>query len=66
MCFRFAAWLLQGFGFVTFASSAEAEEARERMNGSVVEGRKIEVHVCDTIVSLHSTRNNNFSLQLID
>jgi len=37
----------QGFGFVTFASSADAEQAREKMNGSVVEGRKIEVHVCD-------------------
>jgi len=36
----------QGFGFVTFASSADAEQAREKMNGSVVEGRKIEVHVC--------------------
>ena len=34
----------QGFGFVTFASSADAEQAREKMNGSVVEGRKIEVH----------------------
>ena len=38
----------QGFGFVTFASSADAEQAREKMNGSVVEGRKIEVHVCDS------------------
>ena len=37
----------QGFGFVTFATSAGAEQAREKMNGSVVEGRKIEVHVCD-------------------
>lgn len=37
----------QGFGFVTFANSADAEQAREKMNGSVVEGRKIEVHDCD-------------------
>jgi len=37
----------QGFGFVTFATSADAEQAREKMNGNVVEGRKIEVHVRD-------------------
>jgi len=34
---------MQGFGFVTFASSASAESARLAMNGAVVEGRKIEV-----------------------
>jgi len=34
---------MQGFGFVTFASSANAESARLAMNGAVVEGRKIEV-----------------------
>ena len=34
---------MQGFGFVTFASSANAETARLAMNGAVVEGRKIEV-----------------------
>jgi len=37
---------MQGFGFVTFANSTDAERAREKMNGAVVEGRKIEVHVC--------------------
>jgi len=36
---------MQGFGFVTFANSADAERARQRMNGALVEGRKIEVHV---------------------
>lgn len=34
----------KGFGFVTFANSADADRAREKMNGTVVEGRKIEVN----------------------
>jgi len=34
---------MQGFGFVTYASSVSAESARLAMNGAVVEGRKIEV-----------------------
>jgi len=34
---------MQGFGFVTFASSVNAEAARLAMNGAVIEGRKIEV-----------------------
>lgn len=34
---------LQGFGFVTFESSTEADRAREKLNGTIVEGRKIEV-----------------------
>lgn len=34
----------KGFGFVTFASSKEAEEAKKQLNGSMVEGRKIEVN----------------------
>ncbi|PAA69032.1 hypothetical protein BOX15_Mlig022557g1 [Macrostomum lignano] len=34
----------QGFGFVTFAESADAEKAREKLNGTLVEGRKIEVN----------------------
>ncbi|ETE62821.1 hypothetical protein L345_11421, partial [Ophiophagus hannah] len=32
-----------GFGFVTFENSADAERAREKLHGTVVEGRKIEV-----------------------
>ncbi|XP_030638432.1 RNA binding protein fox-1 homolog 2 [Chanos chanos] len=32
----------KGFGFVTFENSADAEKARERLNGTIVEGRKIE------------------------
>ena len=35
---------MQGFGFVTFASAKDADRAREKLNGTVVEGRKIEVH----------------------
>ncbi|XP_013399216.1 RNA binding protein fox-1 homolog 3 isoform X4 [Lingula anatina] len=34
----------KGFGFVTFQNSADAERAREKLNGTVVEGRKIEVN----------------------
>ena len=37
---------MQGFGFVTFANSADADRAREKLNGTVVEGRKIEVPAC--------------------
>lgn len=33
----------QGFGFVTFASASDADRARDSLNGTVVEGRKIEV-----------------------
>ncbi|XP_017337293.1 RNA binding protein fox-1 homolog 2 isoform X1 [Ictalurus punctatus] len=32
----------KGFGFVTFENSADAEKARERLHGTIVEGRKIE------------------------
>ncbi|MBN3289402.1 RFX1L protein, partial [Polypterus senegalus] len=32
----------KGFGFVTFESSLEADRAREKLNGTIVEGRKIE------------------------
>lgn len=35
---------MQGFGFVTFQNSTDADMAREKLNGTVVEGRKIEVH----------------------
>ncbi|CAF2045101.1 unnamed protein product [Rotaria magnacalcarata] len=35
----------KGFGFVTFASSDDADVAREKLHGAVVEGRKIEVNM---------------------
>lgn len=34
----------KGFGFVTFQNSADADRAREKLNGTVVEGRKVEVN----------------------
>jgi RNA recognition motif-containing protein len=33
----------KGFGFVTFASSDDADVAREKLHGAIIEGRKIEV-----------------------
>ncbi|RZC40738.1 RNA binding protein fox-1 -like protein 3, partial [Asbolus verrucosus] len=38
----------KGFGFVTFANSADAERARDRLHGTVVEGRKIEAAAAAT------------------
>ncbi|TRY95731.1 hypothetical protein DNTS_022130 [Danionella cerebrum] len=34
----------KGFGFVTFETSADADHARDKLNGTIVEGRKIEVN----------------------
>lgn len=34
----------KGFGFVTFVNSADALKAREKLNGTIVDGRKIEVN----------------------
>ncbi|KAM9489178.1 RNA binding protein fox-1 homolog 1-like [Clarias gariepinus] len=34
----------KGFGFVTFENAPEADRAREKLNGTIVEGRKIEVN----------------------
>ncbi|MCJ8728064.1 hypothetical protein PDJAM_G00000190 [Pangasius djambal] len=33
----------KGFGFVTFENASEADRAREKLNGTIVEGRKIEM-----------------------
>lgn len=41
----------KGFGFVTFENSADADRAREKLHGTVVEGRKIEVHVFNNSTS---------------
>ncbi|XP_066568869.1 RNA binding protein fox-1 homolog 1-like [Amia ocellicauda] len=34
----------KGFGFVTFDTAMDADRAREKLNGTIVEGRKIEVN----------------------
>lgn len=34
----------KGFGFVTFAGATDADRAREQLNGTIVEGRKVEVN----------------------
>lgn len=39
----FLSVVVQGFGFVTFETGEDAEKARERLHGTIVEGRKIEV-----------------------
>lgn len=45
LCLFLSPFLLcsQGFGFVTFETSTDADRAREKLNGTIVEGRKIEV-----------------------
>ncbi|CAH8580462.1 unnamed protein product [Dicrocoelium dendriticum] len=40
----------KGFGFVTFANASDADRAREKLNGQVVMGRKIEVNYATTRV----------------
>ena len=50
----------QGFGFVTFASSDDADVAREKLHGAVVEGRKIEVNL-DFPVK-HSFQSNSIRM----
>lgn len=36
-------FLLQGFGFVTFSNSVDADFARDSLDGQIIDGRKIEV-----------------------
>ncbi|CAF4460916.1 unnamed protein product, partial [Rotaria magnacalcarata] len=40
-----------GFGFVTFALNEDADAAREKFHGAIIEGRKIErmMHGCSFI-----------------
>jgi RNA binding protein fox-1 len=35
----------KGFGFVTFGKGSEADNARDELHGTIVEGRKVEVHL---------------------
>lgn len=56
----------QGFGFVTFESAAEADRAREKLNGTIVEGRKIEVKKCFLrLVGFHITKKTNLTFYFI-
>jgi RNA binding protein fox-1 len=48
----------KGFGFVTFQNSADADRAREKLNGTVVEGRKIEVNNATARVMTKKTTTN--------
>lgn len=43
-CYISVFYIPQGFGFVTFENSTDAEKAREKLHGTLVEGRKIEVN----------------------
>lgn len=48
----------KGFGFVTFASCKEAEEAKQQLNGTLVEGRKIEVNDATARVQTKSNQQS--------
>lgn len=52
---------MQGFGFVTFEHSVDADRAREKLHGTVVEGRKIEVHVLKYLFQTGSFSLSSFS-----
>jgi len=47
----------KGFGFVTFEDKAEAEVAKQELNGSIIEGRKVEVN--DATVRVQSKKSNH-------
>lgn len=49
----------KGFGFVTFASKSEADSAKAQLNGSIVDGRKIEVN--DATLRLQTNKSCNNS-----
>lgn len=48
----------KGFGFVTFAGGADADRAREQLNGTIVEGRKVEVNNATARVQTKKTPNS--------
>ncbi|NWX91093.1 RFOX3 protein, partial [Nothoprocta pentlandii] len=51
----------KGFGFVTFETSADADRAREKLNGTIVEGRKIEVNNATARVMTNKKATNPYS-----
>ncbi|XP_043570617.1 RNA binding protein fox-1 homolog 3 isoform X9 [Chiloscyllium plagiosum] len=51
----------KGFGFVTFETSADADRAREKLNGTIVEGRKIEVNNATARVMTNKKTPNQYT-----
>ncbi|NWJ01468.1 RFOX3 protein, partial [Crypturellus undulatus] len=51
----------KGFGFVTFETSADADRAREKLNGTIVEGRKIEVNNATARVMTNKKATNPYT-----
>ena len=51
--------VLKGFGFVTFINSSDAEQARDKLHGSVIEGRTIEVNNATARVQNATTTGGN-------
>ncbi|XP_022084757.1 RNA binding protein fox-1 homolog 3-like isoform X3 [Acanthaster planci] len=55
----------KGFGFVTFQNSSDADRAREKLNGSIVEGRKIEVNNATARVMTNKTPKSIAGTELL-
>ncbi|XP_073713896.1 RNA binding protein fox-1 homolog 3 isoform X2 [Misgurnus anguillicaudatus] len=51
----------KGFGFVTFETSTDADRAREKLNGTIVEGRKIEVNNATARVMTNKKAVNSYT-----
>nr|XP_013801257.1 PREDICTED: RNA binding protein fox-1 homolog 3 [Apteryx mantelli mantelli] len=51
----------KGFGFVTFETSTDADRAREKLNGTIVEGRKIEVNNATARVMTNKKATNPYT-----
>uniref|UniRef100_A0A2K5QZL9 RNA binding protein fox-1 homolog 3 n=1 Tax=Cebus imitator TaxID=2715852 RepID=A0A2K5QZL9_CEBIM len=51
----------KGFGFVTFETSSDADRAREKLNGTIVEGRKIEVNNATARVMTNKKTGNPYT-----
>ncbi|KAG8006638.1 RNA binding protein fox-1-like protein 1, partial [Nibea albiflora] len=55
----------KGFGFVTFEHSVDADRAREKLHGTVVEGRKIEVNNATARVMTNKKTVNPYANALL-
>ncbi|XP_030064478.1 RNA binding protein fox-1 homolog 3 isoform X1 [Microcaecilia unicolor] len=51
----------KGFGFVTFETGMDADRAREKLNGTIVEGRKIEVNNATARVMTNKKAGNAYT-----